>query len=66
MAEEEVAAEPPSDGETLGGARDWLRDRVEKGAKCPCCGQFAKVYRRTITSGMARALFMIWHEGGWS
>ena len=53
------------DTATIGEVRDWLREHVEKGAECPLCHQFAKVYRRTITSAMARALVLIWHEGGW-
>jgi hypothetical protein len=44
------------DDTTLGTARDWLRARVEEGAYCPCCTQFAKVYKRKITSPMARGL----------
>lgn len=58
-------AELPDDSMTVGEARDWLREHVEKGAECPLCHQFSKVYRRTITSAMARALALIWHEGGW-
>lgn len=41
---------------SLGGARQWLRGQVDKGAPCPCCTQFAKVYRRKLNSSMARAL----------
>lgn len=37
-------------------AQTWLADRVEEGATCPCCTQYAKVYRRKINAGMARAL----------
>jgi hypothetical protein len=47
---------PPGDASTLGYARAWLRARVTKGEKCPCCNQRAQVYRRTINSGQARAL----------
>jgi hypothetical protein len=43
-------------GETLAEARDWLRERVDDGETCPCCGQFAKVYRRRIHATMARDL----------
>jgi hypothetical protein len=41
-------------------AKDWLRDRVDDGDRCPCCGQFAKVYRRQIHSTMARALIKVY------
>jgi hypothetical protein len=50
----------PADGDTLGIARAWLRNRVEAGAACPCCRQFAKVYRRKVNSGMARSLIRMY------
>lgn len=40
----------------LGYAKQWLRANLEKGAPCPCCSQFAKVYRRKVNAGMARSL----------
>jgi len=49
---------------TLGEAKQWLRDRWEEGADCPCCGQFAKLYKRPLTSSMAAALLlMARHQG---
>ncbi|AGT12673.1 hypothetical protein PBI_WHIRLWIND_67 [Mycobacterium phage Whirlwind] len=30
---------------TLDDARADLSDKIEEGTECPCCGQFAKVYR---------------------
>jgi len=54
----------PDDSWSVGEARDWLRDRVAVGAACPCCHQFTKVYRRKINAAMARALFLMWDEGG--
>ena len=44
---------------TLAEARDWLRERIDEGEQCPCCEQLAKVYRRKIHAGMARALVMM-------
>ena len=44
---------------SLNQAREWLRARVTEGAPCPCCTQFAKVYRRKINSSMACVLIMI-------
>ena len=41
---------------TLADARDELRDLVNDGHRCPCCTQFAKVYRRKIHSTTAREL----------
>lgn len=49
-------------------AQEWLQERVETGASCPCCGQFAKIYDRTINSGMARSLIAMYRvapDGGW-
>lgn len=41
---------------TLEQARADLRKHVEEGARCPCCTQFAKVYRRKINAGAAVGL----------
>jgi hypothetical protein len=30
---------------------------VERGARCPCCGQFAKAYKRRVRGNHARFLF---------
>jgi len=48
------------DSTPLGEARQWLRDRVEEGAPCPCCKQFAKLYKRKIYSAMARMLITLY------
>lgn len=49
----------------LGEARDLLRElATEKGAKCPCCRQLAKVYRRPIHSTIARSLIKMWRAAG--
>lgn len=47
---------------TLAEARAELREKVYTGARCPCCQQYAKVYRRTITSAMARVLIAMYHR----
>ena len=49
---------------TLEEAQDWLRARVEDGARCPCCTQFAKVYRRKLNSGMAKSLIRMYQAAG--
>lgn len=49
---------------TLDEARAWLRKHADEGAKCPCCTQLAKVYRRRVTSGMAQALIIMWQLRG--
>lgn len=49
---------------TLEEARQWLRERITDGEKCPCCTQLAKVYKRKINSGMAAALINQWNHVG--
>src|SRR5947209_7322775 len=49
---------------TLGKARDELRQLVEEGYRCPCCTQFAKVYRRPIHATMARELIALYRTAG--
>lgn len=52
------------DDTTLGDTRDWLNERLAEGHRCPCCGQFAKIYKRQVNSGMARALIALHKAGG--
>jgi hypothetical protein len=49
---------------TLTEAKEWLRARVVKGERCPCCDQFARVYRRTINRSMAKTLVALCRVGG--
>lgn len=44
---------------TLAGAREWLHNRLDDGVECPCCDQYAKLYKRKLNSGMARSLFWL-------
>ena len=46
------------DWATLEEAQDHLESRLLTGAKCPCCNQFARVYKRKLNVSMAR--FLIW------
>lgn len=39
---------------------DLFAEAEDAGAICPCCDQFAKVYRRRIYSTMARQLITAW------
>lgn len=48
------------DSMLLGDAREWLRNKLDKGAPCPCCGQRAQQYRRKLNSGMARSLIAMY------
>lgn len=51
------------DDMTLGEARDLLRELIEPGHECPCCHQFAKVYRRKVTGHMATMLAKMYRKG---
>ena len=42
---------------TLKEAKDYVKENVNKGVRCPCCEGFVKLYKRKINSGMA--LFLI-------
>lgn len=44
---------------TLDAAKAWLRKEIfDGGATCPCCSQFAKVYKRPFNSSMAYAVIV--------
>jgi hypothetical protein len=44
---------------TLEEAKKWLRARFGKGATCPCCNQFVKLYKRPFNKSMAYVLLLI-------
>lgn len=45
---------------TLGEARRWLlQEAIGTGGLCPCCAQRSQVYKRVITSAMARDLITL-------
>lgn len=49
---------------TLREARDWLRSKLYDGAKCPCCKQMAKIYKRRLHATMAKGLIQLYRHGG--
>ena len=50
--------------ETLEEAKKYLRYHItKKGAACPCCTQFAKIYKRPLTYSMVHALALIYKSG---
>lgn len=49
---------------TLADARAELRKLVRDGAECPCCTQFAKVYRFAFNGAMAVGLIRMYRTGG--
>src|SRR4029078_7026903 len=44
---------------TLLDAKKWLRGRFGKGASCPCCNQFVKLYKRKLDTSMAYVLLLM-------
>jgi hypothetical protein len=46
-------------GGTLEEAQAFVQLHLANGAKCPACGQFAKLYRRKLNATMAYALVLI-------
>ena len=54
-----------TDQSPLGAARGWLRSQAAgEGARCPCCTQFARVYRRALTAPMAAGLIRVYRQAG--
>jgi hypothetical protein len=49
---------------TLREARDFVQARLVEGVRCPCCTQFAKVYKRKLNSGQAWALILVYRRVG--
>lgn len=48
---------------TLSEAKSWLREQVRNGgARCPCCTQNVKVYRRSLPSATARTMIAMYHQ----
>jgi len=51
---------------TLESARNDLFKALKEGLDCPCCGQFAKSYRRGISGSQVKALMYLHQCGpGW-
>ena len=42
----------------------WVMENLEDGVICPCCNQFAKIYKRKLNSGMAITLIRIYNGVG--
>lgn len=41
---------------TLDAAKTYVKDHLEDGVECPCCGKYARSYWRKINKSMAAAL----------
>lgn len=48
---------------TIADGKDWLRVHAKKGARCPCCTQYVKIYKRPLGAPMAR--WLIWLVRTW-
>lgn len=44
---------------TLEDAKKWLRARFGKGATCPCCRQYVKLYKRALSKSSAYVLLLM-------
>lgn len=55
------------DSTPLGEAKQWLRERLNEGAPCPCCTQRAQQYHRKLNSSAVYALIQMYraHRRGW-
>jgi len=45
-----------SSGQTIEDAQQYIWQHRRRGVACPCCDRVCKVYKRTVTGGMARWL----------
>lgn len=50
------------DSMTIREARDILREHLDEGIRCPCCGQNAEIYQRKIHTTLARALITLYRN----
>ena len=51
------------DFETLEEAKQYLRDRLEEGANCPCCTQFVKQWKHSVNASIASTLIKLYNLG---
>ena len=55
--------------QTLEEAKAWLRARLKDGAECPCCEQYARMYKRKLNSNMVAFLIdlvRLSERAGWA
>ena len=57
--------ETTKEDEALHAIRERLRENLDEGVTCPCCGQYAKRYKRKLNSSMAAALCWLWTPSGY-
>lgn len=58
-------SDPPVMESPLFEVKEWLEEQLDNGgAECPCCGQYARRYRRKLNSNMAASLIKAWCVAG--
>ena len=55
-----VSHPKPDPIDTLARAKRELEFKLDEGAICPCCGKYARRYRRKFNSSMARSLIWLY------
>lgn len=53
---------PAAWGVTLIEAQNALRDELEPGSRCPCCGQYVKAYARAMTAFTGKSMIMMYRH----
>lgn len=55
--------------DSIAEAKQFLRENIEEGCKCPCCGQEVKLYKRVLNAQMAWFLIALHRaprlDGNW-
>lgn len=59
---DDIDNDTPSGIVTLAEARDYVKKGRDEGVYCPCCKQYARIYKRKINKGMALALVYMFIE----
>jgi hypothetical protein len=49
---------------TIEEGKAYIDKHSMNGVECPCCERFLKIYKRPITSTMARMIIKLYHLGG--
>lgn len=52
--------------ETIAESKQFLKKNYDKGCICPACGQFVKLYKRKLNSGMAVTLIHMYNYNAYA
>jgi hypothetical protein len=47
--------------ESLQDAQLWVKNQLANGVQCPCCAQYARIYKRKLHGSMVAALILIYN-----